>query len=103
MTFKIEHSAQAEVDLRNILDYISFSLHNPMAARDFFDEYNRKIQLTAENPHMYGIISTEHIKMPGLHKMPIDSYIMVYKIDEDKRRIMIMRIFNQRQNYFDIL
>jgi len=102
MTFKIEHSAQAEVDLRNILDYISFNLCNPKAASGFLDEYNWKINLSAENPNMYGMINTEHIKIRGLHKMPIDNYIMVYKVDEDKR-IMIMRIFNQRQNYLNIL
>jgi len=103
MTYEIKQSSQAENDLANILEYIIFSLGNKKASDDFFNKLNKKILMLSESPLMYKTVKGEYIEFSDLRKMPVDNYLVIYHVDEKNKRIKLLRLFYQSQDYLGLI
>ncbi|MEB3214665.1 MAG: type II toxin-antitoxin system RelE/ParE family toxin [Nostocales cyanobacterium 94392] len=84
-------SPSATRDLNQIADY--FLTHNLETGEKLFKEFNKKCKNLANFPQMGR--SYAHIK-PSLRGLPLDGYIIIYQIIDD--RVEILRVVSGRQD-----
>jgi addiction module RelE/StbE family toxin len=101
MNYKIQISEKAERDLKDIVTYLSDSLKNKRAAKDFTSLYRKKINSLKTNPQKFTYIQEEEKSDFDYRKIIIKNYLVIYKIE--KEEVIILRIFHQKQKYFDLL
>ncbi|EFP62442.1 type II toxin-antitoxin system RelE/ParE family toxin [Erysipelotrichaceae bacterium AF15-26LB] len=103
MAYKVVMSESAEYDLEQILNYLTVKLYNPIAATNFVNKLESCFNLLSEQPKIYALSNQEYLNKLGYHKCVIDHYVMLYRINEDKQEIVIMRIFYGKQDYIKYL
>lgn len=84
-------SLSASRDLRNISEY--FAIENVEAGERLLQEFNQKCKQLASFPKMGR--QYEDLR-PGLRGIPLDGYIIFYKIRNDG--IEIIRVVSGRRN-----
>jgi plasmid stabilization system protein ParE len=98
MDFRIEFSAQAADDLEAIIEYISRTLRNPIAAERFYSSVDKKLAMIRSNPKMYPLARDEKLRTGGYRAAVIGNYMMFYLLDEAVSVASISRIVYGRQN-----
>ena len=99
MAYKIFETELALQDLDSILSYIALTLNNPSAASSFADEVEKCYSSLEEMPLMFELCHDPRLHALGYHKAAIKNYVMVYKVDETKKAITVLRFFYGRQDY----
>ncbi|AET67909.1 plasmid stabilization system protein [Desulfosporosinus orientis DSM 765] len=89
----------ANEDLDNIVSYIAVQLDNPMVAAAFLDEVERCYGFLKSNPLMYERCHDVRLEADGYRKATINNYVLVYKVDETAKTVIIYRFFYGAQNY----
>lgn len=97
--YKINETELALQDLDSIISYIALTLANPSAATSFVDEVEGCYSDLEKMPLMYGFCGDPRLRALGYHKAVIKSYVMVYKVDEAKKTVNILRFFHGRRDY----
>ena len=93
----------AHEDLDNIISYIAVQLNNPMAAANFLDEVERCYGFLKSNPLMYERCRDIRLETEGYRKAIINNYVLVYKLNETTKMVIIHRIFYGAQNYIHLI
>lgn len=91
--YAIAYSLEAFDDLRKIYSYIAFSLLEPANAKKQVDRIRRKIRSLGFMPSKFERVSCEPWKSMGMHRAPIDNFIIFYIIDETTKSVSIVRVF----------
>ena len=99
MAYEIFETELSLQDLDSILSYIALTLNNPSAASSFADELERCYSCLKEMPLMFERCHDPRLQVLGYRKAVIKNYVMVYKVDDAKRTVNILRFFYGRQNY----
>ena len=89
----------AHEDLDNIVSYIAVQLDNSMAAASLLDEVERCYGFLKSNPLMYERCHDARLEKEGYRKVTINNYVLVYKVDETSKTVIIYRFFYGAQNY----
>jgi toxin ParE1/3/4 len=92
MTFTIEFSDQANVDLRDIYAYIAYELQSIENARGQLARLEESITHLAYMPERFRKYEIEPWHSRGLHVMPVDHYCVLYIPDAEKAIVTITRI-----------
>lgn len=92
MSYKIEISPKAADDLKEIFEYIAFSLCEKKTALDMLDLLQKSIFSLDEMPGRYRIYETEPWKSRNLRIMPVKNYIVFYISDESSKTVNIVRV-----------
>ena len=103
MGFKIIHSAPAALDFDDIIFYITHQLKNPTAASALRDEYHEKLAILRESPRLYGLVPNEELARAGYHRFFFGNYVAFYHINDEEKKVHIVRIFYQRRDYGNLL
>jgi len=103
MEYKLTITEAANQDMDKIFSYIFNHLCNPKAAVDIADAIEGKYDEVCMNPYMFEESRDMALKNKGYHRLPVQNYIILYKIDEMNREVIIMRIFYCGQNYMEWL
>ncbi len=92
MIFEIEISNQADIDLRNIYEYIAFELQSPENASGQLDRLEKSIMGLDQMPERFREYEKEPWHSRGLHIMPVDNYCVLYIPDNEKAVVTIIRV-----------
>lgn len=92
MIFEIEISAQAEIDLRGIYEYITFELQAPENASGQLDRLEKSIINLEQMPERFREYEKEPWHSRGLRIMPVDHYCVLYLTDSKHRIVTILRV-----------
>ncbi len=92
MSYKIEISPKAADDLKEIFEYIAFSLCEKKTASDMLDLLQKSIFSLDEMPGRYRIYETEPWKSRNLRIMPVKNYLVFYIPDESSKTVNIVRV-----------
>jgi len=92
MAFQTSYSEQAAVDLADIIRYLNDELCNPQAAKRFYKEASKRLELLCDNPYMYPLHKDGKLYAEGYRFIVIGNYLMFYVINEDSRVVNIVRI-----------
>lgn len=97
--YRLVVSELAHGDLDDIVAYIAIELANPIAAANFLDEVEKCYSYLRNNPFMYERCNDAHLEKGTYRKAGIKNYVLVYKIDEKNRVVIIYRFFYGAQDY----
>ena len=92
MKYEIILTQQAETDLRDIYEYIAFTLLEPEIASRQLDRLEKGILSLDEMPKRFRIFEKEPWYSRGLRQMPIDHFIVFYVPGTEDTTIHIIRI-----------
>jgi toxin ParE1/3/4 len=96
-------SELAHRDLDNIVSYIAVLLANPIAATNFLDEVEKCYVCLKSNPLMYEQCHDALLVKEGYRKATIKNYVLVYKVEEAARTVVIHRFFYGAQNFIKLI
>lgn len=101
--YKLKITEAAQKDIENAAEYIATQLDNAKAAVDFLDEVDRCYSRLRENPYIFAKSSDARLESEGFRKARVKNYLIMFKIREDKKEVVIYRTFFKASNYFDLL
>lgn len=99
MDYKLEVTELAHQDLDSIVSYIAVQLVNPQAAANFLDEVEKCYDNLKKMPEMYAKCRDSRLEKEGYRKAVIKNYILIYKIQENTRTVVILRFFYGVRDY----
>lgn len=91
-TWKVVYTEQAERDLRDIYEYIAFSLLEPETARKQVQRIMDEVAKLYEMPFRFRLYEKEPWRSKGLHILPVDNYLVFYFPVESTKTVAIIRI-----------
>ncbi|MBQ8814572.1 MAG: type II toxin-antitoxin system RelE/ParE family toxin [Lachnospiraceae bacterium] len=102
MNYEVEISLQAEMDLRDIYEYIAFILLAPENAISQLRRLEKGILGLTECPMRHRKYEKEPWKSRGLRVFPIDNYVLLYVTDEELKKVSIVRVMYSGRNIEDV-
>ena len=97
--YKLEIAVSAQEDLEAIYEYIAVELANRTAAEAFFDEVEKCYDSLIRQPYMYEQCRDDRLRLDGYRRAVIKHYIMVYRVDDSKETVYILRFFYGARDY----
>lgn len=92
MNWKIKYTRQAQQDLRDVYEYIAYSLLTPETAAKQANRIMKAIRSLEEMPMRYPLYSDEPWHSQGLRFVPVDNYQVFYLLNESESIVQIVRI-----------
>ena len=99
MTYNLIITETANNALDEIVYYIINKLKNPLAAIDFLNDVQSKYENVCVNPEMYEYVRDQRLAEKGYRKIPVDTYVIFYLVNDEKKEIEIHDVFYCRENY----
>ncbi|NLP31334.1 MAG: type II toxin-antitoxin system RelE/ParE family toxin [Clostridiales bacterium] len=101
--YKLVVSALAYQDLDSTISYIAIQLANPTVASDFLNELDKCYSHLINNPMIYPKCNNESLEKQGYRKVIIKNYILIYKVDETNKTVIVLRLFYGARDYAKLL
>lgn len=92
MSWDIIYTAGARRDLKNIYEYIAYSLLVPETAAAQTQRIMKGIRSLGEMPMRFRLYDEEPWHSAGLRFFPVDNYLVFYLPDESENKVSIVRI-----------
>jgi toxin ParE1/3/4 len=100
MVYDVQMTEPADRDLEDIIGYIAKKLSNPGAAVGFLEEFLRQKGFLSDSPYMFPLCSNDRLQNEGYHRVLINkNFIALFLIDDENKKVTIMRIFYAKRNY----
>jgi len=103
MGYELNITPLAHQDLDEILTYISTELLSPGAAADFADQVEACHEHLKAHPFMFAQCNDPGLAFRGYRRALVKNYLIVYKVDEEKRLVHIHRVFHGTRNYVELI
>ncbi len=103
MKYDVIISAEAHDDIDSVLGYIVNSLKNPAAAKNLLTKIEEVYKDLADNPFMYAYCGDSRLRNDGYRKTVINNYVLIYRVNESKNIVYVVRFFYGRQNYIEFI
>ncbi len=101
--YKLVITELAQNDLDEIVSYIAVNLSNPSAAGAFLDGVEECYAHLKNNPFIYAKSNDIRLEKEGYRKALIKNYILMFKINEEQKAVIIYRFFYGARDYFKLL
>ena len=92
MIYQIKISKQANLDLRDIYEYITFTLLSPENAKKLLNTLEDKIQSLENFPKRFNLYQHELWNDQELRVMPVNNFLVFYISDNQNQIVTILRI-----------
>ena len=101
--YSVHFTKIAMHDLDDIYRYISEELFTDNVAIEMLKRIENSIMQWREFPKMGSRVRDEYLRMKGYRKIIVDSYITFYIVNDEKEKMIIMRILYGKRKYEDLL
>ncbi len=91
--YNIIYSPKALNDLESIYTYIAFDLQAGQTAQNQVNRIRDHIRKLDTFPEAFILVDWEPWQSAGMHKFPVDNYVVCYMIDPEEMTVSIIRIF----------
>lgn len=92
-SYSVVYSPEAMDDLREIYSYIAFTLMVPETAEKQVNRIRKEIRSLDFMPSRYAFVEWEPWQSMGMHKVPVDNFIVYYTVDDKSLTVTVIRIF----------
>lgn len=89
---KIIYTLKAKQDLRNIYDYIAFTLLVTDAAKNTVERIMTTVRSLESIPERNPLYKNEPWHSQGVHFVPVRNYLVFYTINSNTETVSILRI-----------
>ena len=90
--YRIQYSPAALEDLKDIYAYLAYELKAPSMARNQANRINAEIGSLDFMPCRYEQVDWEPWKSMGMRKVPVNNFVVFYKVDLDAMTVTVLRI-----------
>lgn len=101
--YKILVSESYHRDLRNIIHYISHSLDAPYTAANLLDEIEKAVKNLAVMPERFALVDDVYLRARAFRKCSVKNYLLFYKVNKERKIVLIHRILHTKQNWSTLL
>ena len=102
MKYNVIRTDTADAGIRKIILYVAQNFGNKVALEKL-NEIEKRINQLGDDPY----IGTEPrylvLKRQGYKVLMLEKDLVFYKIDEDKKNVVIYAVVDQRQDYLNII
>lgn len=92
-TYFVIYSPEAKDDLREIYSYIAYDLQAPETAKGQVNRIRKEIRSLDFMPSRYTVVDWEPWKSMGMHRVPVDNFVVYYTVNDGSRTVTVIRIF----------
>lgn len=90
--YRIQYSPAALDDLKDIYAYLAYELKEPSTAKNQANRINAEIGSLDFMPCRYEQVDCEPWKSMGMRKVPVNNFVVFYKVDLDAMTVTVFRI-----------
>ena len=102
MKYTIVRTDTADISIRKIVMYIARNFDEDIALKKLND-LEKNMYLLEDNPYLGAIPRYPVLKRQGYQVLILEKDLIFYKINEDKKEIIIYAVVDQRQDYLNII
>ena len=102
MKYGIIRTDTADALIREIILYIAENFGNSVALKKL-SELEEAILSLGDNPYIGTTPKYNVLKRQGYMVLILEKNLVFYKINEEKKMVTVYAVFEQRQNYLDII
>ena len=96
-SFRVTYSGESIREIRGIRRYIAGKLHNPSAASQQADRIMSAAESLSVFPEMHRV-RFQDSEGRDIRVFPVDNYLMLYSVDEDKHLVSILHVVHGRRD-----
>lgn len=97
--YKLKITPAAADDLENIYKYVKYTLSANNSAENMIQKISSSLKSLKSFPYMHELSRDKILKERGYRKLVIKKYVALYLIDEEKKSVVIARIFYGPMDY----
>jgi plasmid stabilization system protein ParE len=101
--YTLEYLPIARRDMIDIAKYIGVKLANPDAAERLAEEMIESVNKLTDMPYRCAVYTPVKPLKHEYRKLIVRNYIMLYRIDEDKKLITVARVIYAGRDYEKLL
>ena len=101
--YKIEITARAKRDLREVHAYISGARKEPNVADELLDKIETKMLTLKSMPLRHAVERDEQLKLRNLRKLIVDNYLVFYTVSEKTEIVFVVRVLYARRDWMNLL
>ena len=102
MKYTIVRTDTADIGIRKIVMNIARNFGEDIALKKL-DDLEKNIYLLEDNPYLGTIPRYLVLKRQGYKVLILEKDLIFYKINEEKKQIIIYAVVDQRQDYLNII
>ena len=99
--YTLKYAKSYRDDIKSTVNYIKYSLQNPIAAQRLKHEIKNKYKNLKENPFIYPVVPDKYLASKGYRFIIVSNYIIFYKVME--KQIEIIRFLYGYRDWINIL
>lgn len=93
----------AENDLTEILDYISFVLLVPKVAIGYLAELREEMSKLSYRGASIAPVSQEPWHSRGIKKIPVENFYIYFRLDDDEKKVYVLNVVYAKRDQLDAL
>lgn len=97
-SYDVVYSPRAVEDLKEIYEYIAYELQEQGVALAQINRIRKEVRSLDIFPFRYCIVDWEPWKSMEMHKVPVDNFVIFYRVDIDISSVIIVRILYGRRD-----
>lgn len=98
MTYEVIITDQAEIDLKEIYEYIFYELLSPDNAAGQLDRLEKHIIELEKFPEKFRLYEDEPWHSRGLRVMPVDNFLVFYVPNKNTGIVTVIRVMYEGRN-----
>ena len=103
MAYQIVRTAKADEQLRDIVLYRAEVAGSVEAALEFLDRLEQKISRLAEFPESGALPRYGALRARGYRVLIAEKHLVFYKVDEERKRVIVYAIVDGRRDYLNLI
>ena len=103
MMYEILRTDKANDQLYSIVQYIAEDSGSVDVALNYLDKMETEIGKLKTTPHMGSYPRYSTLKRQGYRVLIVHRHLVFYKVDDDKRQVIIYAILDSRQQYLNLI
>ena len=102
MKYKVIRTDTADAGIRKIILYVAQNFGNSVALEKL-DEIEKRILELGDDPYIGTDPRYLILKRQGYKVLILEKDLVFYKIDEEKKTVVVYAVVDQRQDYLNII
>ncbi len=96
MSFVVKFSSQAKKDIKTIGKYLKYEVSDEKAL-SFLSDVESYVDRLSFMPERFQAFEKRLMHFKNIRIMPLKKYLVIYNVDNKKRRVTIIRVISSSQ------
>lgn len=101
--YEIKITRQAQEQMEEIVDYISYELSAPEAAHNLLDKMEESIMDLSVFPERYPLVDEEPWRTEDVRKIVVENFLIYYWVDKVKKKVQVTSVIYGRRDQIEQL